>query len=288
MLLPPIRQGRRRASLLTATTEIPGLDPNGNWDSFWRHPQYGCGSNSGAYPACDQPGRKLEGTVSASPAFGPFWIYGVAPCASTVASTRAEREEAARDRLESSRAALIESVLWSGEATLADPAGVPTQYPVLVEGAAIPSLSSTATVLTGGGSPAPLLNVLEALTRAARQDCGLRGPLTFHAPSWGMARFHSLQLGIDRVGDRWMLGDDQIVFGEGYGDTIGGITAATGSIWVVVTGPVEVSVQNKVTVWPGETSLNAAMQNTDPVYAEQLAGYRFDTCCVLAAIAEAC
>ncbi len=288
MILQPIRVGRRRASLLTASTPIPELSGT-EWDDEFIFAQTSCTLGVGAAPACAAPGGLVSGSSAASPKFGPMWAYGSAPCSSVMSNTRAEREDAAKEALDASIAATIESVFWTGEITMLDNAGVATKYPATVSdngaNVAMPSLSSTARILTGVGS---LLTGMEGLEREAREVCGLKGPLTYHVPSWGRSRFNAFQLGLERVGDRYVYGDNTIVFGEGYGSKIGAVTAPAAQMWVALTGPVEVSVNSNVLVWPRETSTDAARQNIDPVWAQRQFAYRFETCCVLAALVEAC
>src|SRR3990172_871737 len=150
-----------------------------------------------------------------------------------------------------------------------------------------PSLPTTATDVTPGGGPASILNTVSGLIQEA-YACGATGELFIHAPAWTLPHWLASTL-LTQVGLVFKLGPHTVVLDQGYAneEPTGGVPAGTGEAWIYVSGPVEYQT-GSIQILEDTTKGVSPRLNRANVIAAQLAIYRFDPCCIYAALAKVC
>lgn len=150
-----------------------------------------------------------------------------------------------------------------------------------------PNLPSTATDITPGGGPSSLVNTIAGLLEEA-EACGLNGEIYIHAPGWTLPHFLQNTL-ITQVGNAWKMGPHTVILDQGYTNEapVGSPAAVAGQAWIYVSGPFEYAT-GSLEVFEDTTRGVDVRLNQANVIAGQLAIYRFDPCCVFAALAQVC
>ncbi len=148
-----------------------------------------------------------------------------------------------------------------------------------------PNLPELGTDVTPEDGPIGIVPTLEALI-AAVYDCGLNGEVWIHAPAWLLPVLLNAQL-ITQVGSVWKLGPHTVVVDQGFANEAptGADPATDGQAWLYATGPFEYAT-GPVNVLEDTTRGVTTRENRANVIAAQLALYRFDPCCVVAALTE--
>ena len=149
-----------------------------------------------------------------------------------------------------------------------------------------PNLPTVANVIAG---TAGLVNVVAGLLEEAI-DCGLTGEAFIHAPHWTLSHWLTQFAGsIQQVGSAYKIGPHTLVLDQGTtGEApIGEAAAAVGQAWIYISGPIEYAT-GSTQVLTDTTRGVTVRENTANVMVAQLAIYRFDPCCVFAALAEVC
>lgn len=268
---PPIRQGQTAVNLLTAADQLPPeVRDYDRWKSglTWRSTVDVAVSVAGY---CDA-GEWDERTGSfPTPEFTPFTIRTVHGCEGQVDDGAYRRE--AFDALDDKAPWLIAREVWTGS-----------------QGQ--PGFQSAATDVGGGGN---IRDVIAYLV-ANHQDATHGGRSIVHIPS--VASGHTINLlDLQRVGDRIVDKSGTVyVFGPGYPNEPGdwgplsddedpdsAAAAASGEVWVYVTGPIEVGrgPQNVLDTGMGV----AARMNLFEVQVQEPVIARFDTAHVFAGLA---
>jgi len=159
-----------------------------------------------------------------------------------------------------------------------------------------PNLPDSAIDVTPLAGPSDLVHTLAGLLQDAFA-CGLTGEVFIHAPAWTLPWFFN-NTQITQVGSVFKLGPHTVVFDQGYTnegptglgsdpDVPASPAAGPGQAYIYVTGPFEYAT-TAIQVLDDTTRGVSPRLNRANVIAAQLAIYRFDPCCVFAALAEAC
>jgi len=159
-----------------------------------------------------------------------------------------------------------------------------------------PNLPSTAIDITPVGGPSSLINTIAGLLEEA-EACGLNGEIYIHAPGWTLPHWLNHNL-IERVGNAWKMGPHTVILDQGYSnegptgegsdpDVPPSPVATAGQAYIYVTGPFEYAT-GPLEVFEDTTRGVDLRLNKANVIAGQLAIYRFDPCCVFAALAQVC
>lgn len=150
-----------------------------------------------------------------------------------------------------------------------------------------PNLPDLAVDITPGTGPAGIIATIEGLLQDAF-ECGLTGEAWIHLPAWTIPLLLFNQL-IVQVGNTYKLGPHTVIVDQGYANEppTGSPVAVAGQFWVYITGPFEYAT-GPVTMLDDTTKGVTIRENRANVIAAQLAIYRFDPCCVFAALSEVC
>lgn len=253
-----------------------------------------------------------------SPYFVPFWVTAGSKCTATGSLTAAAHAERAGRLLNAGQAAQIAAVLETGLVN-----GAPVCHTVQGRTFLMPSLASAAVVSNAVGPPYDGSNLRLVLSGLLEdmEACG-QYDVTFHLPRKMLPIALNSNVGLELRGDTWFLmGEYPAVFGPGYTGTgpvdlpaqppgVGGFEivtqgpdpnpgihdAETDETWVYATGPIERAVaewtlyrgvrhDGQSTPIDGQTDDFALVrQNFVEVIAERLVVFRFDICCVRAAL----
>jgi len=158
-----------------------------------------------------------------------------------------------------------------------------------------PNLPDAAVDITGV-APAGLANTIAGLLQDSF-DCGATGEQWIWLPAWVLPHLLEAQL-VTQVGNVYKLGPHTVILDQGFTgapptgvgsdpDVPASPDAATGQAWVYVSGPVEFAT-GPTTILDDTTRGVSPRLNRANVIAGQLAIYRFDPCCVFAALAAVC
>lgn len=238
MIAPAIPQEATEVNLLTSVDPLPaersaydewrlGLTWRSSVDIVAETQPHGCTDLMWTPRNEDLP----QGTQK------PFTIGTVHGCESLLRSEEAVYEREGREALEAKQAWLIAREVWTGE-----------------QGGA--SLQSTATTSTATGS---VREVVSALV-AEHQDATLGGRSLVLMPHLGL---DGMDDRLTRVGNRLQLADGTVVVpGPGFPNIPGnwgplsdeedpesGAAAASGEVWIYVTGPMQIAM-NEIKVAP--------------------------------------
>lgn len=159
-----------------------------------------------------------------------------------------------------------------------------------------PNLPDTAVDVTPVGGPSSLVNTLAGLIQDA-YDCGATGELFLHAPAWTLPYFLREQL-LTQIGNVFKLGPHTVIFDQGYTnegptgvgsdpDVAPSPVAVPGQAYIYVSGPIEYAT-GSIQILDDTTKGVSPRLNRANVIAAQLAIYRFDPCCIFAALAKVC
>lgn len=149
-----------------------------------------------------------------------------------------------------------------------------------------PSLPTTATDITGA-APASIVNTISGLIQEA-YACGATGELFIHLPAWALPHLLNLEL-VTQLGNVFKLGPHTVVVDQGFANEAptGSPAAGVGEAWIYVSGPIEYAT-GSIQILDDTTRGVSPRLNRANVIAAQLAIYRFDPCCIYAALAEVC
>ncbi len=160
-----------------------------------------------------------------------------------------------------------------------------------------PNLPNAAHNITPGGGPSNLRNTVAGLLEDAMQ-CGVTGEAFIHAPAWTLPHWLNARL-ITQVGAVWKMGPHTVVLDQGFAnepttgvadvadpdDAVQGDSAGEGQAWIYLSGPVEFALSSIEAI--GDTTRGVTpLENRANVIAVQQGIYRFDPCCVFAALSE--
>jgi hypothetical protein len=150
-----------------------------------------------------------------------------------------------------------------------------------------PSLPTVAEDITGAGGAGALVCSLAGLIQDAYL-CGAAGELFIHAPAWTLPLLLA-NTQIVQVGNVWKLGPHTVVLDQGYSNEgpTGAPAAAAGEAWFYASGPVEVATGSIQILADTTRGVDTRLDRANVIAAE-LAIYRFDPCCVKAALVDVC
>jgi len=150
-----------------------------------------------------------------------------------------------------------------------------------------PNLPSLAVDITPVGGAGLGTCTLAGLIQDA-YACGATGELYIHAPAWVLPSLLDMQL-VTQVGNVWKMGPHTVILDQGFSNEApsGSPDAEAGEAWFYVTGPFEYAT-GAVTVLEDTTKGVSPRLNRANVIVAQLATYRFDPCCVFAALVTVC
>lgn len=206
--------------------------------------------------------------------FKPFLAeYNAASCPGGIANNWAELADRAKRGLSVRTSRVLAQALSSSS-----PDGSANESPNL------PTLATDITPLLG---PGELVCTLAGLLQDS-VACGLNGEVFIHAPHWTLPTFLSDTL-ITQIGNVYKLGPHTVVFDQGYSNEAptASPAAIAGQAWIYVTGPIEYAASS-VQVLDDTTRGVTVRENRANVIAAQQAIYRFDPCCVYAALVQVC
>lgn len=271
-------------SLTAAARPLP---ENIDWQGFGTsHVVENCGL-AWVWQACtiaDAENPKPLNPGAPAVEFHPFLVeYNAASCDGIV--TGADSGDLA-DRAKRGLAVRISRAIDYALSSSA-PDGVQNESPNL------PDAAVDVTPITGPGA---LVCTLAGLIQDA-YACGATGELFIHAPAWTLPVFLANTL-ITQVGNVFKLGPHTVVFDQGFSnqaptgvgsdpDVAPSPAAAAGEAWIYISGPVEVAT-GTIQVLDDTTGGVDTRQNRANVIAAEIAIYRFDPCCVFAALVSVC
>lgn len=258
-------------SLTAAARRLP---EDADWMAYGvSHVPENCGSEW-VWQACTVGDKPLNEGVAAV-TFHPFLIeFNAASCEGGIPSRElSQLEKRATRGLALRLTRGIAHAISSSE-----PDGSPNESPNL------PELAIDA---TPGGGPGNLACSIAGLLEDA-EACGLTGEAFIHAPGWMLPHFLAAQL-ITQVGNVYKMGPHTVVLDQGYSNEAptGGAAAAPGQAWIYVTGPIEYAT-GPVRPLGDTTGYLQTRLNAANAIAAANAIYRFDPCCVYAALVQAC
>lgn len=149
------------------------------------------------------------------------------------------------------------------------------------------NLPTLATDITPGGVAEPVACAIRRLIQEA-YGCGATGELFIHVPAFLVPVLLQTTL-ITQVGNVWKLGPHTVVADQGYTNEnpVGSVAPVDGEAYIYVSGPIEYAT-GQAQILEDTTGGVSPRLNRANVIAAQMVIYRFDPCCVYAALAEAC
>lgn len=261
-------------SLTAAARPLP---QDATWEAFGvSHTPENCGKEW-VWQACtvatDEDPKPLNPGVDAV-TFKPFLVeYNAASCPDGIAGDRLSLDARARRGLALRASKGIAFALSSSA-----PDGQPNDSP---------NLPGLAVDVTPGGGASSLVNTISGLLQEA-EACGLNGEKYIHAPGWTLPHFLQSTL-LTQVGNVFKMGPHTVILDQGYSNEAptGSPAAGVGQAWIYVTGPIEYAT-GAITALDDTTGGYETRLNRANIIAAQLAIYRFDPCCVFAALAQVC